>query len=189
MKAEEDANGRTLGRRRAAGGRFLAALALAALVAGGCATNEGPPEPLPRHPFPLWVSLLEPGRTDVDEVLDRFGDPDEIEESVRGGTTWRYRVPEIHWADDDPMRPRVSADGSLVEPEPSPLAVPLAHLERFGRFLDRLLYYPGTQPRPPRRRAVDATIHLLEIGFSPDGTLRRHQYASEPGRVLVPVDS
>ena len=161
----------------------LAVSVAAALL--GCAPKTV--EPLPAHPFPSWVAQLETGRTEVDAVLARFGEPDTSEESVRGGTVWHYRFPEIHWADDDPMRPEVAADGSLRPPEPSWWAPIGEGFARVDRFLDRLLHYPPTQPRPPRRRPLPATIHTLELHFAPDGVLKRVRYTPEWGETWVSV--
>jgi hypothetical protein len=39
------------------------------LMSGACASNDGPEELFPAHPFPTWVSELEPGITDAQQIL------------------------------------------------------------------------------------------------------------------------
>ena len=155
-------------------------------VVVACATPE-PPAPLPAHPFPSWVSELEAGRTGSDAVRARFGSPDEIEQSVRGGMVWRYVFREIDWPDDDPLRPVVAADGSLRSPETSSrLDAFRAGMRRVGGWFDRTFYYPPRQPRAPRTRRLPATVHQLEVVFGRDGTLSGYRYTPARGFARVP---
>ncbi|HPG24303.1 MAG: hypothetical protein H6748_10340 [Spirochaetaceae bacterium] len=164
--------------------RWIGALAIAFL---GCAASGEPERPLPAHPFPGWVRQLETGRTRMDEVEARFGRPDEIESGVRGGTIWRYAFREVHWPADDPARPIVASDGRLARPAPGPLDRAGRGLRRVGDWLDWLLFYPPRQPRPPRSRALPATVHDLELRFGIDGALAELQYRPHPGRAWVPA--
>ncbi len=70
--------------------RMVRAVALISFVLGGvgCAALTVEEKPFPAPPFPRWVGQLETGHTDIEQVADRFGEPDEIEESVRGGVIW-----------------------------------------------------------------------------------------------------
>ena len=164
--------------------RMRAALVLICLLGAGCASLEEPP-PLPAHPFPRWVSQLETGSTQAEEIEARFGSPDSVEESVRGGVTWRYAFSEIEWPDDDPLRPSVASDGSLVPPKPSAFHKASRFLGKGLSFFDRMVSYPASQPRKIRKRRLPATIHQLEVRFRPDGTLRHFVYAPVDGDALV----
>lgn len=155
------------------------------LVSTGCATRPGDVEPLPRHPFPSWVSALEVGRSDAASVRERFGEPDSIEQSVRGGLVYRYRFAETHWPDDDPDRPVVGADGKLWR-RPNTKAEDVgAEVAAVGDWLDWLMFYPPKQPRPATRRWLPATIHDLELGFDLEGKLARFRYRPEEGRAPI----
>ena len=171
-------------RARRLGARLAFATGVA--LALGCAASEPRDEaPLPRHPFPTWVSHLETERTDIEEVRLVFGEPAEIEERRRGETRWRYAFREIHWAANDPDRPEVAADGTRVPRERSDWDRFRDGAADFGDFLDRLLFYPASRPERPERRTLPATIHELELVFEQDGTLRRYRYA--PRQALVSV--
>ncbi|MBJ20414.1 MAG: hypothetical protein GY910_20345 [bacterium] len=87
-------------------------------------------------------------QTQIAFVLERFGDPDEIEQSTRGGVTWRYSYSEIHWPEGDLDRPSLSADGAVEPAEPSRWESVRERRERFGHFFDRWVYDPGPQQRP-----------------------------------------
>ncbi|MFO0691708.1 MAG: hypothetical protein U0900_23635 [Myxococcota bacterium] len=155
------------------------------LALAGCATRPGDVEPLPQHPFPRWVGELEVGKSDAGSVRERFGEPDAIEQSVRGGLVYRYRFAETHWPDDDPDRPVVGADGKLWR-RPNTKAEDVgAEISAFGEWLDWLLFYPPKQSRPPRRRSLPATIHDLELAFDLEGKLVRYRYAPREG--LAPI--
>lgn len=129
----------------------------------------------------------------------RFGEPDEIEDSVRGGMIWRYAFAEIHWPADDPDRPSRAADGPAevkqpsaqkqpsVQKEPSRLAALGEAISGFARFVGGWVFYPGTQPRPPRSRRLPARIHALALVFAPDGKLHEYRYAPEEGAARVPA--
>ena len=142
------------------------------------APQEGP---LPIHPYPHWVDELESGQTRIEDVQARFGEPTEVEYGPRGEKVWRYVFREVAWPADDPMRPVVAADGTVQPRKRS----------AFGRFADwlggvtfwveRAIYFPPRQDRPPRTRRLPATIHQLEVVFGSSGTLRRYQYRSQPG--------
>lgn len=166
---------------------FVIAAALLALV--GCAHDgsEAEEQALPADPFPRWVGELETGETRIDEVADRFGEPVEREATPRGRVIWRYAYAEIHWPENDPMRPVVSADGVVGPREPT-------FFERFGKawfatfaWIDWAFYYPPRQPRPPRQRGLPATIHSLELTFGHDGKLERYRYSPFEGTVRVPA--
>lgn len=176
---------------RRSGGRSLAVLVagVAAFLQAACASHPGELEPLPRHPFARWVEQLEAGRSDVESVRERFGEPDSVEQSAAGGTVHRYRFAEIHWPDDDPDRPVVGADGRL-EPRPkTKLQQVGASIASFGRWLDWLMFYPPEQPRPAPRRTLPATIHDLKLFFDLDGRLVAWRYSAEAGRAPVPARS
>ncbi|MEM9175406.1 MAG: hypothetical protein AAGC67_09230 [Myxococcota bacterium] len=159
-----------------------------ALATIGCATTgAGETDAVPAHPFPRWVAHLEPGVTDIAEIESIFGAPAETRESVRGGLRWRYAYAEVHWDADDPDRPPVAADGTPIEREPTWVDHTREAFDRTGRFLDRLLFYPGRQPRGPRTRAMDATIHDLELRFTTEGVLADYLYAPRRQRLRVPV--
>ena len=149
----------------------------------GCATSPTTTtEPLPRHPFPRWVSHLETERTDIEEVRPVFGEPIEIEER-RGETRWRYALREIHWAPDDPDRPEVAADGTRRPRTPTTWEQVEDGFEAAGSAIGKLIFYPATRPSRPRTRSMPATIHELELRFREDGTLRRYRYAPREERV------
>ena len=165
-------------------------IGLGALVAGGlgcAAKGPGEPETIPAHPFPRWVSHLEAGVTGIDEVAAVFGSPAQVEERTRGGLHWRYAYAEVHWAPDDPDRPAVAADGRPIREEETWVDVAVENLERTGRFLDGLLFYPARQPRGVRTRMMSATIHDLELRFTTKGVLEHYRYSPRRGRVRVPV--
>ncbi|MBB83065.1 MAG: hypothetical protein CL931_04560 [Deltaproteobacteria bacterium] len=155
----------------------------------GCATGgTNAAETVPAHPFPRWVSYLETGVTPIAEVAAVFGDPAEIEEAVRGGLRWRYAYAEIHWAPDDPDRPAVTADGRPVEAEPTWVDQAAKGLAKTGRFLEGLVVYPPRQPKGPRMRTMDATVHDLELRFDVEGVLAHYRYAPRQDRVRIRVD-
>lgn len=163
----------------------VGAVALGVLSAA-CAPRPGELEPLPRHPFPRWVSKLELGASDVESVRRRFGEPDEVESGVRGGLSYRYRFAEIRWPDADPDRPVVGANGR-VGPRPNSKLDDVGDtLVEVGDWLDWLMFYPPKQPRPAARRWLPATIHFLELDFDPAGKLVHYRYLPEEGRAPVP---
>ena len=171
-------------------GRAMGLLALVSMMLGttACATSTGESdEALPRHPFPRWVSRLESGRSEIDEVAAIFGDPVEIQESTRGGATWRYLTREIHWAPNDPERPEVAADGTRTPRVPTWQKQVRVSLRATTDFLGGLLLYPAPRPRGAEQRSLPATIHELELVFGPDGTLRRYHYAPRAALVKVPT--
>lgn len=171
-------------------GKLLLLLTFGSLVVSGsgCATSKGgEPEAVPAHPFPRWVARLESGVTGVDDVTALFGDPASIEQRVRGGLTWRYAYAEVHWAVDDPDRPAVAADGTPAEAEETWVDVAAEGLVSTGRFLDGLLFYPPRQPRGPRMRTMNATIHDLELRFTTEDVLEHYRYVPRNGRVRIPV--
>lgn len=172
-------------RNRTSVSMWIAAIAACWL---GCATTDGE-EPLPAHPFPSWVGQLESGSTPASSVRQRFGAPDEIEQSARGGEIWRYTFREVHWPEEDPMRPVVGADGTVGPREPSTWNRIGKSFRRAGAFMDWLFFYPPRQPRPPRTRRLPATVHELELVFELDGTLRRFHYVPAPGTARVPFRS
>ena len=177
-------------RRIDAYARPLRVVLLAVVGLGlGCATtgNDEAGE-IPAHPFPRWVSHLETGETGMDEVASVFGNPGEIQQSVRGGLRWRYAYAEVHWAPDDPSRPAVAADGRPIEAEETWVDRTVEGIAATGRFLDGLLFYPARQPRGPRTRTMDATIHELELSFTVDGVLDHYRYTPRRDRIRVPVD-
>ena len=160
------------------------------LSVAGCATGgPDPDEVVPAHPFPRWVNHLETGVTGIGEVEAVFGNPSEIEQAARGGLYWRYSYAEIHWAPDDPDRPAVAADGQPMEVEPSWVDQTIEGFSKTGRFVEDLLYYPPRQPRGPRSKAVDATIHALELRFTTDGVLDHFRYTPRKERIRIPVDA
>ena len=167
---------------------LLIGLALLAATVG-CATGGSKvAEGVPAHPFPRWVAHLETGVTEIAEVAAIFGDPAEIEQTVRGGLRWRYAYAEVHWAADDPDRPAVTADGRPRIEEETWVDQTAEGLAKTGRFLEDLLAYPGRQPRAARERTMEATIHDLELRFGTDGVLTHYRYAPRVDRVRVPVD-
>lgn len=168
--------------------RRLIVLGALTMFAAGCASDPKPLEPLPRHPFPQWVSELEVGKSDIESVTHRFGEPDGIEQSVRGGLIYRYRFAEVRWPDDDPDRPVVGANGTLERRPDTKLETMGNPITAFGRWLDWLMFYPPKQPRPPRQRWLPATVHDLELQFDLEGKLARFRYAPEPGRAPIPAD-
>jgi hypothetical protein len=169
---------------RASSARLLL-LVLLLLLTAGCAPLPGSLEPLPRHPFARWVEKLEPGTTDRAGVEQRFGEPDSVEQSVRGGLVYRYRFAEVAWPDDDPDRPVVGANGK-VGPRPNTKLEDVGDsISAVGDWLDWLMFYPPKQPRPVARRWLPATIHDLELAFDPEGRLVRYRYTPEPGRAPI----
>ncbi len=173
------------GRSRVA--RTLVALGALMMFAAGCASDPKPLEPLPRHPFPQWVSELEVGKSDLESVTHRFGEPDGIEQSVRGGLIYRYHFAEVRWPDDDPDRPVVGANGVLERRPDTKLQKMGNPITAFGRWLDWLMFYPPKQPRPARQRWLPATVHDLELQFDLEGKLARFRYAPEAGRAPIPA--
>lgn len=151
----------------------------------GCASSPVDTTEAPRHPFPRWVSHLESGQTQVDQVEETFGTPVEIEEHANGTMIWRYRYEEIHWSPNDPRRPEVAADGTPLPFEPNWQSRTLDALRDTGDALDRLLFYPPIQPKRHRKRSLPATIHDLELVFAADGELRSYRYAPRAGIVLL----
>lgn len=147
-------------------------------LAIGCATSAPSPEPLPRHPFPRWVSHLEPGHTDIEDVRATFGTPSETEEDFTGRVVWRYAYPEIRWSPLDPRRPEIAADGRPIEEPPTWGQRAMQALDATTHTLDRLLFYPPTQPGRRKSKMRPATIHALELEFGSDGRLRRHRYTT-----------
>jgi hypothetical protein len=169
------------GRHRALRRTRLAALVVLALAVG-CAPRPGDLEPLPRHPFPRWVEKLEIGKSDRDSVRGRFGDPDSVEQSVRGGLVYRYRFAEIMWPDADPDRPVVAANGEVVPRSNTKLQDLGDSVAEVGSWLDWLMFYPPKQPRPIGPRWLPATIHELEVSFDLEGRLVRYRYTPQVGR-------
>lgn len=162
---------------------------IAVLALAGCAgTPAGEIEEPPAHPFPRWVAHLETGRSDVAEVRVVFGDPAEIEQHHRRGLVWRYAYPEVRWTANDPDRPRVAADGTLLESEPDAWDRVVAGVAATGRFLDRLLFYPATRVAQPSSRVRPATIHDLELAFSEEGVLEHLVYVPRSGFVRLPPE-
>ena len=157
-----------------------------AVLAAACA-KPVVVEPLPLHPFPSWVSTLESGQTELEEVRERFGPPDEIEASVRGGTIWRYAFKEIDWPQDDPMRPVVAADGSVGPRTPSGFSRVGHGFRTAWLWIDRAIFFPPRQTRPPRTRRLPATVHHLELFFGVGGKLHRFRYTPTQGLASVPV--
>ena len=178
----------SIGRRRRTWASVAAGTWLV-LFAAGCASVEPPMEgPLPRHPFPRWVSHLESGSTDVEEVRLVFGEPAEIEEHRRGVILWRYAFEEVHWSANDPDRPEIAADGTRTPRTRTRWTRARDDVMAFGRFLDRLLYYPASRPTRPSARTMPATVHALELSFRDDGTLERYRYAPRSELVVVRPD-
>jgi hypothetical protein len=156
-----------------------------AVVMVGCATRPGEVEALPRHPFARWVDELEVGKSDAGSVRERFGEPDAVEQSVRGGLIYRYQLAETHWPDDDPDRPVVGAGGKLWRRPNTKLEDVGDDVEAVGDWLDWLMFYPPKQPRPASRRALPATIHDLDLSFDLEGKLVRYRYAPWEGRAPI----
>lgn len=173
--------------RRPSGARRLISIGTLLFFAVACAPRPGELEPLPRHPFPRWVSALEVGASDVESVTGRFGAPDEVEQSVHGGLIFRYRFAEVRWPDDDPDRPVVGAKGTL-RPRPNTALEDVGDsISEFGGWLDWLMFYPPKQPRPARKRWLPATVHDLELQFDLAGKLARFRYAPQEGRAPIPA--
>ena len=167
-------------------GRGLALLLVVVSLLLGCAPRPGELEPLPRHPFARWVSKLEAGKSDIESVRQRFGEPDSVEQSVRGGLIYRYRFAEVSWPDADPDRPVVGATGK-VRPRSKTLLEDVGDsIADFGGWLDWLMFYPPKQPRPVGPRWLPATIHDLELAFDLEGKLVRYRYIPEEGRAPIP---
>lgn len=167
-------------------GRWLT-VGVAVMILGlGCAPRPGELEPLPRHPFPRWVSKLEAGKSDVESVRQRFGEPDAVEQSVRGGLVYRYRFAEVRWPDADPDRPVVGARGKLGPRPNTKLEDVGGTIVEVGDWLDWLMFYPPKQPRPVAPRWLPATIHDLELNFDLEDKLVRYRYAPEEGRAPIP---
>lgn len=167
------------GRRLALGFVVLALLL-------GCAPQPDELQPLPRHPFPRWVSKLEPGKSDEASVRQRFGEPDGVEQSVRGGLVYRYRYAEVRWPDADPDRPVVGANGKVRRRQDTALEDVGEAIAGFGDWLDWLMFYPPKQPRPVAPRWLPALIHDLELDFDLEGKLVRYRYVPEEGRAPIP---
>ncbi len=167
-------------------GFILAVGSLILLGESGCAKSLVEDEPPPEHPFPSWVGELETGASRDTEVRDRFGEPDEIEASPRGGLVWRYAFSEFHWPEGDPDKPAVSANERDTSGEARSLAQIGRWFERVGQTVGNLILFPPAPPRPSRSRHLPARIHALELEFTPDGTLRRFRYAPREGRAPVP---
>lgn len=168
--------------------RCLVWACLTATVLGGCAANEEPREAAPSHPFPKWVEALEPGKTSGDEIRARFGEPDQVEGSVRSGTIWRYAFPEASGSGQDSDRPKVSADGmpGSMPNKPSRFRAFSANVAKAMSWTGGLVMYPPRQSRPPRTRMIPATIHDLELLVEVDGTLKHVRYAPRAGTMRVP---
>ncbi len=155
----------------------------------GCARPGLEGTALPAHPFPRWVSELEPGKTRIEALRDRFGPPDEIETRARGERVWRYAFTEIEWPLGDPDRPVVAADGTRVPRAPTPFERIGDGFRAVGLWIDGAIFFPPRQPRPPVHRSLPATIHRLEVVFDVDGTLRRVHYRPEKGVGFVSTGS
>lgn len=166
---------------------LMIGFAVLTIWVAGCASEPKPLEPLPTHPFPQWVSELEVGKSDIASVTRRFGEPDDSEQSVRGGMIYRYRYAEVRWPDDDPDRPVVGASGKLERRPETRLQKVGNPITAFGRWLDWLMFYPPKQPRPERQRWLPATVHDLELQFDLEGKLSRYRYAPERGRAPIPA--
>lgn len=185
---------RVMGRGRRGPSAGLAIALGLAIAALGCASSTEPePEPGlasrvgPADPFPRWVAELEIGRTQTEEVRTRFGRPRERVPSPRGGWIWRYQHAEIHWPENDPLRPTVSAQGETRTPRPG-LGRRIVHaLGAPFRWLGGVLLYPPLPERPPPSDLRPATIHLLEIDFDHGGTLRSLRYRPRGGLAPVPI--
>ena len=164
--------------------RILSILGLVTLTSVACA-KPAAEELIPGHPFSRWVSELEPGKTEIEAIRERFGPPDEISQSVRGDTIWRYAYREIDWPAGDSMRPVVSSNA----PKPSAGAEFLAGVGRgflsARRWIDGYIYFPPRQDRGPRSRRLPATIHSLQVEIGPDDTLTRFHYAPKAGVVSI----
>ena len=157
------------------------------VLSGFACAKPVPPEPLPVHPFARWVHELESGATSLDQVRARFGEPNEIEQGPRRERIWRYVFREITWPDDDPMRPVVAADGTIRNREPSSFDHFADRADRVFDWIDKAMFFPPRQDRPPRTRPLPATVHHLEVVFGFEGTLRRYRYSPRAGTASVPV--
>ena len=166
--------------------RWWAVIVAGSILSLGCAPGPGELEPLPRHPFPRWVSKLDLGESDIGSVQERFGEPDEVEQSVRGGLVFRYRFAEVRWPADDPDRPVVGANGKPGPRTKSDFEDIGDTIAGFGEWLDWLMFYPPKQPRPVAPRWLPATIHDLELDFDLEGKLVRYRYVPQEGRAPVP---
>jgi len=165
---------------------LLVLLGVLALSALACA-KPVKEEPLPAHPYPRWVGELESGQTRIEEVLTRFGEPNEIEQGPRGEKIWRYVFREISWPENDPMRPVVAADGTIAQRERSSFGRFADWLGGVTYWVDKAMFFPPRQDRPPRTRRLPATVHQLEVVFGLDGTLRRFRYLPHSGYASVAV--
>lgn len=164
-----------------------ATLLVALLLASGCAKKVQVEQEaevfLPRHPFPQWVGKLKAGDSDTEGVMARFGTPDEIENRARGGQIWRYKLEEIQWAEDDPHRPNISAEGEFKRRPATQLESAWGWTKGAAGWFDRTFYFPPRQPRPAAIRMLPATVHRLELVFEADEILSDFRYA--PGRGLA----
>lgn len=165
---------------------LLILFGLLVLSALACAKPVEEP-PLPAHPYPRWVNALESGKTQLEDVQTRFGEPNEVEQGPRGEKIWRYVYREIAWPDKDPMRPVVAADGSIHDREPTAVGRFAKRVAVVTDWFDRAMYFPPRQDRLPRKRRLPATVHQLEVVFGSDGTLRRFRYSPQPGYASVAV--
>lgn len=144
---------------------------------------------LPRHPFPQWVGKLKSGESDTESVTARFGPPDEIENRARGGQIWRYKLEEIQWPEDDPNRPYISAEGETKLRPASRVDSARSWSKGATGWIDRNLFFPPPQPRPPAIRMLPATVHRLELVFEADEILSDYRYAPGRGSAQVPGSS
>lgn len=186
--------------------QILGCLVLVCGVASGCAgstsKDSGAPEsssstakasgededvlrPLPADPFPSWVGAIQSGTTSIADVTTRFGSPVSIEQSPSGGSQYHFVHAEIHWSDDDPMRPRVASDGTLHAKQPSIAEKVGTAFGRATSWLDRTMFFPPRQPRPQSPRMLPATIHDLWVDVAPDGTVRGVDYVAQQGAAPV----
>lgn len=119
---------------------------------------------LPRHPFPQWVGKLKSGESDTESVIARFGLPDEIENRARAGQIWRYNIEEIQWAEDDPNRPSISAEGEFKSRPSTQLESAWSWIWSKGAagWFDRIFFFtpsavPGRDPHAARDGASTRT--------------------------------